>query len=59
MVEPNITIEGVLPATVKCLITDFLECGTCYKRMQKMITKKGYKLMFEGFMFKVITYSYG
>ncbi|XP_073830310.1 gamma-tubulin complex component 6 isoform X2 [Musca autumnalis] len=52
--ESNITIEGVLPATVKNLVTEFLECGTCYKRMQTMIMKRDYKLMFEGFMFKAL-----
>ena len=51
--KPNITIEGVLPGTIEYFVEDFLECGTCYKRMQTMIMKKDYKLMFEGFMFKV------
>lgn len=51
--KPNVTIEGVLPGTIEYFVEDFLECGTCYKRMQTMIMKRDYKLMFEGFMFKV------
>ncbi|XP_046801977.1 uncharacterized protein LOC111686170 [Lucilia cuprina] len=52
--KPNVTIEGVLPGTIKYFVEDFLECGTCYKRMQTMIMKRDYKLMFEGFMFKAL-----
>ncbi|XP_011296440.2 uncharacterized protein LOC101895064 isoform X2 [Musca domestica] len=52
--ESNVTIEGVLPTTIKNLVSEFLECGTCYKRMQTMIMKRDYKLMFEGFMFKAL-----
>ncbi|XP_061385996.1 uncharacterized protein LOC133320902 [Musca vetustissima] len=52
--EPYITIEGVLPATIKNLVVEFMECGTCYKRLQTMIMKRDYKLMFEGFMFKAL-----
>lgn len=50
---PNLTVAGILPQTVENFITEFLECGTCYKRLQTMIMKKDYKLMFEGLMFKV------
>ncbi|KAM7350764.1 gamma-tubulin complex component 6 [Cochliomyia hominivorax] len=52
--KPNVTVEGVLPGTIEYFVEDFLECGTCYKRMQTMIMKKDYKLMFEGFMFKAL-----
>ncbi|XP_065363723.1 gamma-tubulin complex component 6 isoform X2 [Calliphora vicina] len=52
--KPNVTIEGVLPGTIEYFVEDFLECGTCYKRMQTMIMKRDYKLMFEGFMFKAL-----
>ncbi|XP_075155215.1 gamma-tubulin complex component 6 [Haematobia irritans] len=52
--EKNICIEGVLPGTLLGAIDEFLECGSCYKRLQTMILKKDYKLMFEGFMFKAL-----
>lgn len=50
----NITIMGILPGTIENYVTDFLECGTCYKRLQIMIMKRNYKLMFEGFIFKAL-----
>lgn len=52
-IKHDVTIEGVMPGTIEYFVEDFLECGTCYKRMQTMIMKRDYKLMFEGFMFKV------
>lgn len=51
--QPHVTLEGILPATLLHFVEDFLECGTCYKRLQTMIMKRNYKLMFEGFIFKV------
>lgn len=53
MIE-NITILGILPGTIENYVIDFLECGTCYKRLQIMIMKRNYKLMFEGFIFKAL-----
>ncbi|XP_004520386.1 uncharacterized protein LOC101462439 [Ceratitis capitata] len=52
--QPNITVEGLLPETVRSYAVSFLECGTCYKRLQTMIQKKDYKLMFEGFIFRAL-----
>ncbi|XP_055845305.1 gamma-tubulin complex component 6 [Episyrphus balteatus] len=50
----NITVMGILPGTIENYVTDFIECGTCYKRLQIMIMKRNYKLMFEGFIFKAL-----
>ncbi|XP_055912528.1 gamma-tubulin complex component 6 [Eupeodes corollae] len=50
----NITVIGILPETIENYVTDFIECGTCYKRLQIMIMKRNYKLMFEGFIFKAL-----
>ncbi|XP_037880260.1 uncharacterized protein LOC119631811 [Glossina fuscipes] len=52
--QPHVTLEGILPATLLHFVEDFLECGTCYKRLQTMIMKRNYKLMFEGFIFKAL-----
>uniref|UniRef100_A0A1I8P730 Gamma-tubulin complex component 6 n=2 Tax=Stomoxys calcitrans TaxID=35570 RepID=A0A1I8P730_STOCA len=52
--EKNVCIAGVLPETIKYAVAEFIECGTCYKRLQTMILKKDYKLMFDGFMFKAL-----
>lgn len=51
--HPCITVEGLLPETVSSYALTFQECGTCYKRLQTMIQKKDYKLIFEGFIFRV------
>ena len=51
--EDNVTVDDLLPETMKHFVQEFLECGTCFKRLQMMIMKKDYKLMFEGFIFKV------
>ncbi|XP_067636054.1 gamma-tubulin complex component 6-like [Eurosta solidaginis] len=50
----NVTMEGLLPETVRSYAASFLECGTCYKRLQTMIQKKDHKLMFEGFIFRAL-----
>ncbi|XP_036338926.1 LOW QUALITY PROTEIN: gamma-tubulin complex component 6 [Rhagoletis pomonella] len=52
--RPNITVEGLLPETVRSYAESFLDCGTCYKRLNTMIQKKDYKFMFEGFIFRAL-----
>lgn len=54
--KSNITIDGFLPETILNFVNEFLECGTCYKRLQYMISKTNYSLRFEGFMFKVVRF---
>lgn len=52
---PNLTIENIRPDTIEHFVKEFLECGTCYKRL-KMITSRDastFKLKFDGFVFKV------
>ena len=57
--KPNITIENVLCATIDSFIEEFLECGTCFKRLQLMITKEvvDFTLKCDGFVFKVGCFS--
>ncbi|XP_050328524.1 gamma-tubulin complex component 6 [Bactrocera neohumeralis] len=52
--HPCITVEGLLPETVSSYAASFQEGGTCYKRLQTMIQKKDYKLIFEGFIFRAL-----
>lgn len=54
MVE-HLTIANVSPATIVGFVQDFLECGTCYKRLKMIIGRNVYnfKLKYNGFLFKV------
>lgn len=52
--KKNVTIDCFLPATILNFVDEFLECGTCYRRLQTMISRTNYSLKFEGFMFKVL-----
>jgi hypothetical protein len=53
--EKNVTIENISPATMESLMEEFLECGTCYKRLQHMISKNlfNFRPLFEGSVYKV------
>lgn len=53
---PNVTINNILPPTALSYATSFLECGSCYKRLQTMIQKNNYNFKCDGFVFKVIGY---
>lgn len=52
---PNLTIANVLPKTFIEFVQEFLECGTCYARLQSMCSKTvyNYDLKFDGFVFRV------
>lgn len=51
-----LTVENVLPASMKSFVHDFLECGTCYKRLKKIAARNSnnLKLKYDGFVFKVM-----
>lgn len=52
----NLTISTIGPETMKGILKEFMECGTCYKRLQKMSTKNpnNFKLIYDGFVFKAL-----
>lgn len=51
--EANITIADVSPLVMQKFVLPFLECGSCYKRLQLMTAKKNLPFLFDGFIFKV------
>lgn len=50
-----LTVDGMMPNTIKHFISDFIECGTCYRRLKTLISSniEGFKLKCDGFLFKV------
>lgn len=50
-----LTVENVTPETMEYFIADFLECGTCYKRLKAIVSCNidGYELKNDGFLSKV------
>lgn len=52
-----LTVENVTPETMDHFIADFIECGTCYKRLKAVVSCNidGYKLKNDGFLSKVST----
>lgn len=59
---PNLTVDGVSPQTFKTIVQDFIECGTCFKRLQFFTSRsvpyrcKGVVKVHDGFVFKVSTF---
>lgn len=51
----HLTIPNVLPQTFAGFVQEFLECGSCYARLQSMcnITPQNFDLKFNGFVFRV------
>lgn len=51
----HLTVVNLMTSTVNHFITDFIECGTCYKRLKVVIAKgfNNFKLKYDGFLFKV------
>lgn len=51
----HLTVENSTPSTVNHFVSDFIECGTCYKRLKVVIAKgfNNFKLKYNGFLFKV------
>lgn len=38
---PDVTVDGVQTATMRQILNEFLECGTCYKRIKMLINRDG------------------
>lgn len=59
---PNLTVDDVSPIIFKTIVQDFIECGTCFKRLQFFTSRsvpyrcKGIVKTQDGFVFKVSTY---
>ena len=53
---PNLTIANVSRKVLESLIEEFLECGSCFKRLKFMIEKNqyNYKLLLDGAVFKAL-----
>lgn len=56
--KPNIAVEDISKHTLQEIVAEFLEMGTCYKRLKIMITENpcNLKLIYDGFVFKVYYY---
>lgn len=54
-IAESLTVENVTPETMDHFIADFIECGTCYKRLKAIVACNidGYKLKNDGFLSKV------
>lgn len=52
----NLTISTIGPETLKGIVKEFMECGTCYKRLQIMSTKNpiNFQYIYDGFVFKAL-----
>lgn len=50
----NFTVDGISPLSIKGVIDQFVELGTCFRRLQKMTRKNPYNhaMILEGFVFK-------
>ncbi|XP_055595580.1 uncharacterized protein LOC129746120 [Uranotaenia lowii] len=50
----NFTVDGVSPLTMKSVTDQFVELGTCFRRLQKMTKKNPYNhaMLLEGCVFK-------
>lgn len=49
----NLTIENLMPNTIAHFVLDFIECGSCYKRLKSLITTNNYISNYTGIVFKV------
>lgn len=52
----NLTISTIGPETLNGVVKEFMECGTCFKRLQIMSTKNpiNFQLIYDGFVFKAL-----
>lgn len=53
----NLTLDNVTSNTFKSIITEFIECGTCFKRLQLMTMRKDpntFDHIYGGLIFKVL-----
>lgn len=49
----HLTIENIMPQTIAHFVLDFIECGSCYKRLKCLITTNNYLSNGTGIVFKV------
>lgn len=49
----HVTIENILPESIGHFVQDFIECGSCYKRLKSLISTNNIQLKYNGFVFKV------
>lgn len=49
----NLTIENIMPEILGNFVLDFIECGSCYKRLKSLIITNNFQLKYNGFVFKV------
>lgn len=54
--EENLTVENILPETMASSVVPFLECGSCYRRLQTLLSRNpiDFKHKFDGFVFKTL-----
>lgn len=49
----HVTIDNILPESIGHFVQDFIECGSCYKRLKSLISTNNIQLKYNGFVFKV------
>lgn len=49
----NLTVENIMPEILANFVLDFIECGSCYKRLKSLIITNNFQLKYNGFVFKV------
>lgn len=54
--EENVSVDNIAPDTMASSVTSFLECGSCYRRLQLMLSRNpvDFKHKFDGFVFKTL-----
>lgn len=49
----DLTVENMTPKTMAHFVLDFVECGSCYKRLKSLISTNNYVSNHTGIVFKV------
>lgn len=54
--ETNLSVENISPETMARSVDSFLECGSCYRRLQMLLSRSpiDFKHKFDGFVFKTL-----
>src|ERR1700744_2279139 len=54
--ETNLSVENISPETMASSVSSFLECGSCYRRLQMLLSRNpiDFKYKFNGFVFKTL-----
>ncbi len=55
--EENLSVENISPETMASSVVSFLECGSCYRRLQLLLARNpvDFKHKFDGFVFKTLS----